>query len=112
MAFIFAATASALGLVITAISRTSDQAVWISVVFTNVSVILGGTWFAIPESGAYFILSRISVSTYVNEALKGLISESKSLSTVSSDIYILLGVTVVSLIFSRVLFRPVTGGGR
>jgi ABC-2 type transport system permease protein len=112
VAFVFAAAASALGLVITAISRTSDQAVWISVVFTNVSVILGGTWFTIPESGAYFILSKISVSTYVNNALKGLISEGKSLSTVSTEIYVLLGVTVAALIISRLLFRPVTGGGR
>jgi ABC-type Na+ efflux pump permease subunit len=112
VAFVFAATASALGLVIAAVSRTSDQAIWISVVFTNVSVILGGTWFAIPEGGAYFILSKISVSTYVNDALKGLIGESKSLSTVSTDIYILIGVTVIALIVSRFLFRPVTGGGR
>jgi ABC-2 type transport system permease protein len=112
VALIFSAAASALGLVIAAISRTADQAVWISVVFTNVSVILGGTFFTLPEGGLIGVLGKLSISTYVNTALAGLIAEGKNLAGVGMQVLILLGVTIVALVISRLLFRPVVGGGR
>lgn len=112
VALVFSAAASAVGLVIAAISRTSDQAVWISVVFTNVSVILGGTFFAIPKTGVFAVLSKLSVNTYVNNALVGLIGENQSLANESSNILVLAGVAVVALLVGRLLFRPVPGGGR
>jgi ABC-2 type transport system permease protein len=112
VAFTFAAAASAIGLLIAAVSRTPDQATWISVVFTNASVMLGGTFFAVPESGVFATISKFSINKYVNEALTGLISGGKSLSAVGSDIAIIAGVAVVALVLSRLLFRPVPGGGR
>jgi len=112
VALVFSAAASAMGLVIAAISRTADQAVWISVVFTNVSVILGGTFFTLPEGGVIGVLGKLSISTYVNTALTGLIAEGKNLAGVGMEIMVLLGVAVVALIVSRLLFRPVVGGGR
>ncbi len=110
VAFVFSAAASALGLLIAAIARTPDQAIWISVVFTNVSVILGGTFFTIPEGGVFSTISKFSINTYVNEALVGLISGGRSLSTMGSDIGIILGVAIVALVLSRLFFRPVPGG--
>ncbi len=112
VALVFSAAASALGLVIAAISRTADQAVWISVVFTNVSVILGGTFFTLPESGVIGVLGKLSISTYVNQALTGLIAEGRNLAGVGMEVLILLGVTIAALVISRLLFRPVVGGGR
>ena len=112
VALVFSAAASALGLVIASISRTADQAVWISVVFTNVSVILGGTFFTLPEGGVIGVLGKLSISTYVNTALTGLIAEGKNLAGVGMEVLILLGVTIVALVISRLLFRPVVGGGR
>ncbi len=112
VALVFSAAASSLGLVIAVISRTADQAVWISVVFTNVSVILGGTFFPLPENGIWSILGRISISTYVNNALAGLISEGQSLASRGLEIGVLAAVTVTALIIGRLLFRPVPGGGR
>ncbi len=112
VAFVFSAAASALGLLIAAISRTPDQATWMSVVFTNVSVILGGTFFTIPGSGVFAILSKFSINKYVNEALVGIINGGKSLAGVGGDLAIILGVAVAALLLSRFFFRPVPGGGR
>ena len=112
VAFIFAAASSALGLVIAAIARTPDQAIWISVVFTNVSVILGGTFFAIPAGTFFATLSKFSINTYVNDALVGMITQGKSLSTYWFDVAVIVAVTVAALILSRMFFRPVPGGGR
>jgi ABC-2 type transport system permease protein len=112
VAFVFAAAASAIGLLIAAIARTPDQATWMSVVFTNASVILGGTFFTIPASGIFATLSKFSINKYVNEALVGLISDGKSLAGVGDDMAIIAAVAVAALVLSRFLFRPVTGGGR
>jgi ABC-2 type transport system permease protein len=110
IALVFSAAASALGMVIAAISRTSDQATWISVVFTNVCVMLSGTFFTIPESGVFYILSKFSINTYANKAFVGLISEGKSLAGLGAEIIIILGVAIAALTLSRLIFRAVPGG--
>ena len=107
---VFLAAVSGLGLVIASVARTEDQAVWIAVVFTMVMVILGGTFFELPESGMLAALSNISVNTYANEALKVVISEGLSLASVGVELAVLAVVAVVSLIVSRYLFKVMPGG--
>jgi hypothetical protein len=55
-------------------------------------------------------LSNISVNTYVNEALKAVINEGRSLADVGTQLAVLAGVAVVSLVVSRLLFKVLPGG--
>ncbi len=107
---VFLAAVSGLGLIIASVARTEDQAVWIAVVFTMVMVILGGTFFELPESGVLATLSNVSVNTYVNEALRAVINEGRSLADVGAQLAVLAVVAVVSLVISRFLFKVMPGG--
>ncbi len=110
IALIFAAAASALGLVIASISRTPDQAIWISVVVTNVTVLLSGTFFT-PAPGSFFdTLSHFSLNTYANNAFIAIISKGETIAAVGNDLAVIAVVGVVALIISRLLFRAVPGG--
>lgn len=110
IAIVFAATASALGLVIAAVSRTPDQATWISVVFTNVTVLLSGTFFT-PTAGSFFdTLTHFSLNTYANEAFVAIISKNETIGAVGKDLAIIAAVGVAALVVSRLLFRAVPGG--
>jgi ABC-2 type transport system permease protein len=110
IAFVFAAAASALGLVIAAIARTEDAASWIAIFFTMVMVMLGGTFFEIPEGSALYTVSRFSLNTYANDAFKTIITQGGSLADVGFELGVLAGVIVVGLVLSRLLFRIVPGG--
>jgi ABC-2 type transport system permease protein len=102
---IFAAAASALGLVIASIARSEDAATWIAVVFTMAMVMLGGTFIEIPG-----IIGRFSINTYAIDAFKTIIAQGGSLADTGFELGILAGVAVVGLSISRILFRVVPGG--
>ena len=110
IALVFTAAASALGMVIASIARSEDAAIWMAVVITITMVMLGGTFFEIPESGILETLSRISLNTYANDAFTTIITEGGSLADSALNIGILAAVAVVGLVLSRVLFRAVPGG--
>ena len=110
LAIVFTAAVSSLGLIIGSLARTEDQAVWMSVFFTMVMVMLGGTFFEIPESGVLHVLSKISVNTYANDAFKTIIAGGGSLADVGLEIGVLAGVAVVGLYLGRSLFRIMPGG--
>lgn len=107
---VFLAAVSGLGLIIASVARTEDQATWIAIVFTMTMVILGGTFFELPESGVLATLSNISVNTYVNEALKAVINEGRSLADLGTQLAVLAGVAVVALPLGRLLFKVLPGG--
>jgi ABC-2 type transport system permease protein len=107
---IFAAAASALGMVIAAIARTEDGASWIAVFFTMVTVMLGGTFFEIGEGSVLYSLSRFSINTYANSAFTTVITEEGSLANLGLELGVMAGVAVVGLILSRVLFKVMPGG--
>ena len=109
IALVFAATTSALGLAIASAARTEDQATWIAVFFTMVTVMLGGTFFPISEGSALYTASRASVNTYANQAFKAIIVQGSSLADLRLELGILAGIIVVGLVFSRILFRIVPG---
>ena len=107
---VFAAAASALGLVIACLVRSEDAATWIAVFFTMITVVLGGTFMELPESTATSILVKLSINTYANDALDLIITQGGSLSETGLELAILAGVAVAGLIISRLIFRVVPGG--
>ncbi len=110
IALIFAAAASALGLIIASIARSEDAATWIASVFTMAMVMLGGTFFKMPEGTVLYTISRFSINTYANDALNTLIAQGGSLADVGLELGVLAGVIVVGLVLSRILFRVLPGG--
>jgi ABC-2 type transport system permease protein len=110
IALLFAAAASALGMIIAAIARTEDAAIWIGVFFTMVMVMLGGTFFEISQGSIFATLSKFSINTYANDAFRTLITEGGSLGGLWLDIGVMAGVAVVGLGLSRVLFKVMPGG--
>ncbi|MFC1949580.1 ABC transporter permease [Chloroflexota bacterium] len=110
IAMVFAAAASALGMVIASIAKTQDQASWIAVFLTMAMVMLGGTFFEIAEGSALYTVGRFSINTYANSAFKTVISQGGSLADVGMELGILAGVIVVGLVISRLTFKAMPGG--
>jgi ABC-2 type transport system permease protein len=110
IALIFAAAASALGMVIASIARSEDAAIWIGVFFTMVMVMLGGTFFEITEGSFFATLSKFSINTYANDAFRTLIAEGGSLGDLWLEMGVMAGVAVVGLTLSRALFKVMPGG--
>jgi len=110
IALIFAAAASALGLVIASIARSEDGATWIAVFFTMAMVMVSGTFFPISEGSVLYTISKISINTYANDAFKTIIAHGGSLADLGLELGVLAGVAVVGLFISRILFRVMSGG--
>ncbi len=110
VALVFSAAASTIALIIASVSRNDDQAVSISVVFTMATVMLGGTFFEIPEGSFLEIVGKASINTYVNSAFKTVTTPGTGLGDVTYELAVLTTVVVAGLILSRVLFRAVQGG--
>ena len=110
IALIFAAAASTIGLIIGSVSRTPNQATWISVFFTMLMVMLSGTFVPVTEGTVFGTLSHFSINTYANDAFRTIISRGGSLGDVTMDIIVLVGVAVIGLVLSRVLFKVTQSG--
>jgi ABC-2 type transport system permease protein len=107
---VFAAAASALGMVIASVARTEDAAVWIGVVFTMFMTMLGGTFFAVGKGTVLDTIGKFSLNTYANEALRTVINSGGSLSGAGQALIVMAGFIVVGLVVSRLIFRAVPGG--
>jgi ABC-2 type transport system permease protein len=110
IALVFTAAASALGLVIASISRSEEGANWIAVVFTVITFMIAGTFFEITEGSVMDTISMISINKYANAALQTVINDGGSLGDVVFELGVMVGVAVVALIISRILFKAVQGG--
>ncbi|TET17957.1 MAG: ABC transporter permease, partial [Dehalococcoidia bacterium] len=110
LAVIFIAAVSSMGLIIGSIARTEDQATWIAVFFTMATVILGGTFFEIPEGGVLNVLSKLSINTYANDAFETIIAEGGTLADVGLQMGVMAGAAAVGLLLGRILFRVMPGG--
>jgi ABC-2 type transport system permease protein len=110
IALIFAAAASALGLIIASIARSEDGANWIAVVFSVVTFMIAGTFFTISEGSVLDTISKFSINTYANGAFHTVIAEGGSLGDVGFEMGVMAGVAVVGLVISRFIFRAVPGG--
>ncbi len=107
---IFAAAASALGMIIASIARSEDSASWIAVVFTMFMVMMGGTFFPITEGSILALISKVSLNTYANRALQTIVTQGGSLGDTAFPLIVMGGVIVVGLSVSRLIFRAVPGG--
>jgi ABC-2 type transport system permease protein len=109
VSIVFAAAAAALGLIIASVSRTQEAANWIAVVVTMFMVMMGGTFFEVAKGSVLATIGRISLNTYANEAYRTIITQGGSLGEVWRPLVVLVGVAVVGLIISRLIFRAVPG---
>ena len=109
IALLFATACSAIGLLLASLVKTPDSATWIGVFITMGMTMLGGTFFAIEKGSALYPFSKLSINGYANTAFKTLINGG-SFSTLGVEISVLIGVTVVALILSRVFFKAVPQG--
>ncbi len=110
VALLFSAACSVCGLILGAICKTTNQAVWIGVFFTMAMVMLSGTFFPISEGSTLYTLSRFSINTYANDAFRIVIGQGGALGDIGTELLVLAGITVVGLIISRFIFRAVRGG--
>ncbi len=109
ISLVFAAAASAVGMIVAAISRTAEAANWIGVVLTMFMVMMGNTFFQISEDSVLAKFGIFSLNTYANKAYTTLITEGGSLGDVWSQLVVLAAVAVIGLIISRMIFRAVPG---
>jgi ABC-2 type transport system permease protein len=107
---VFAAAASALGMLIASIARTEDAAVWIGVVLTMAMTMLGGTFFTVAKGSVLDTVGKFSLNTYANEALRAIISNKGSLEGTGTAFAVMAGVAVIGLLISRFIFKAVPGG--
>jgi ABC-type multidrug transport system permease subunit len=73
-------------------------------------VMLGGTFFEIPESGVLNVISKVSINTYANDAFRTIIADGGSLADVGLQMGVMAGVAVVGLFLGRVIFKVMSGG--
>ncbi len=111
VALVFAAACSTIGLIIGSISRSEGQATWIGVFFTMLMVMISGTFVPIEQGTLFATISKISPNTWANDAFRGIIAEGGSLGDIVTPLLVLVGVAVVGLILSRLLFRVSRGKG-
>jgi ABC-type transport system involved in multi-copper enzyme maturation permease subunit len=109
IALIFATACSAVGLLITSIARTGESSTWVGVFFTMTMVMLGGTFFTIEKGTALYTFSKLSINGYANDAVKTLINGG-NFSTLGVDVSVLVGVSIIVFIISRMLFKAVPQG--
>jgi ABC-2 type transport system permease protein len=109
VSIVFAAAAAALGMIIASVSRTEEAANWIGVVVTMFMVMVGGTFFEVGEGSVLATIGKVSINTYANEAYKTVISQGGSLGETWPQLVVLVGVAVVGLLISRMIFRAIPG---
>lgn len=109
---IFSASAAGIGIIIASLSRTDSAANWIAVVVTMFMTMVGGTFFELVGSGGLHTLSKFSLNTYANDALKTIITAGGSLGDTWQNLVILAAVAVGGLIISRLIFKAVPGAGK
>jgi ABC-2 type transport system permease protein len=109
LALIYAAACSTLGIIIGSIARSQNQATWIAVFFTMLMVMLSGTFMALTPGTTLAAFSKISLNTYANDAFRSIIIDKASLGSVTFEILVLVGVAVIGLVVSRLLFKVSQG---
>ena len=105
LALVVSAAASAIALVIATVARSEDQATWGAAFITMFMAVFGGTFFPIGDSGTLELFSRFTLNRYAIDAYEGILAETATLGDATSEVAILVGVTLVCLVIARVLFR-------
>lgn len=103
------AAASALSLVIAALVRTQDQAVWVAVFFTMGMAVFGGTFVELDPDSPLGSVGRGTLTYWANDSFHALIREGAGPAGILGSIAVMAGVAVAGLALSRLLFRPLAG---
>ena len=111
VSLLLAAAVSAIGLVISALARTPDQASWAAVSVTMFMTVFGGTFFELVPGSALEMLSRFTLNRYAIDAIGGVVDGSETLAAHGTELAVIGGVAAVCLLAARLLFRS-AGGGR
>ena len=106
-----AAAFTAVSLVIGAVARTRNQAVWAAVFFTLLMVVFSGTFFEITAGSLMHSISRATINAYAIEAMQNIIGRGEHLGQQWLGMAVMAGVAAVGLALARLLFR-VTPEGR
>ena len=104
-----AAAVSGIGLIIAALARTRDQAIWAAVVFTMSMTIFGGTFFDV-SGGALSTISQFTITRHAVDAMSAILSSGETIAEQGVGLAVLGGAAAVSLIAARLLFRVSEGG--
>lgn len=105
------AAVSSLGLLIASIAKTEAQATWGAVFFTMGMAVLGGTFFETGADEIFGIVSKFTVTFWMHEGFDRLVINGGSLGDVTTEILVMIAITVAGLALSRMLFKPVEGVG-
>ena len=111
VSLLLAAAVSAIGLVISALARTRDQATGAAVSVTMFMTVFGGTFFDLVPGSALEMLSRFTLNRYAIDAIGGVVDGAETLTAQGTELAVMGGVMVVGLLAARLLFRS-AGGGR
>ena len=98
VALLLAAAVSAIGLVISAVARTPDQASWAAVSITMFMTVFGGTFFELVPGSALEMLSRFTLNRYAIDAIGGIVDGSETLAAQGTELAVMGGVAVVGLL--------------
>jgi ABC-2 type transport system permease protein len=110
ISIVFAAAASAIGLLIAVLVRTDASATWVAVFFTMTMTMLGGTFFSIGQGSIWETLSRLSINTYANDAVKAAVTSGGTSAGIGQNLLVLAVIAAAGLLVSRVFFRVAPGG--
>lgn len=104
---------SALGLLLSAIARTPDQARWGSVFLTAIMAVFGGTFVASDNGlGALDTAAHFTLNYWANRGFRELLLEDAGLDQLLPEMGVIAAATVVLLIMSRAFLRPSALGRR
>ncbi len=107
---VIAASVSAVALVIAAVARTLDQAIWAAVFFTMYMTVFGGTFIEVGDTGILALLARFTLNKYAIDGLENIITGSGALAQQGLEMAVLGGIAVAALALARLLFRATEGG--
>ena len=110
-ALLAAAAFTGVSLVIGAVARTRNQAVWAAVFFTLMMVVFSGTFFEITEGSLMHTISRATINAYAIDAMQRIIGSGEHLGQQWLEMAVMAGVAVVGLTVARLLFS-ITPEGR
>lgn len=99
-------------MIIASIARTQSAANWIAVVVTMFMAMMGGTFFTVAPGTVLAKIGTFSLNTYANRALHTVITQGGSLADAWQPLAVMVGVAVIGLIISRLIFKAVPGAGK
>ncbi len=97
-----------IGLVIAALSRTSEMANWVAVFFTMIMTMLGGSFFdTAGAKGIMAVLTRLTYNFWANDGLRRIISKGEALTSapILKDMAVLIGIGLGAWAVALTFFR-------